>query len=218
MKKRLRLLGIRQVHQLGEFSKISLIEQFGRVGAAAWELAQGRDGASLNPGKKPDVIIASVEVDPPADTSIQILHHCQMALEKPLARMKRQGKVCNELAIEIRFASGARQDSRLPFKKGTVSVSVMLDRVRAWLEGVQFPQPVTELHLLVRLGAETGERLRLWREHAGPRPELVSLAKYLATKLGFQPLKRFETADAGAVFPERRFRLVNLPGEEAKDG
>lgn len=217
-RERLRLLGIRFVGQLCALSKEALISQFSSEGAVMHDLAHGRDGSQLVPRKKPEVITLGVDLDPPASISLQIMHHCHVMLEGPLSSIKGGGRACRELLVLIRFAAGDCQEKRLLFKRATVSPSTILDRIRVWLEGVAFPSPVTRLELSIFTGKEEGEPLRLWRQQAGAKPELTTLAQSLALKLGFQPLKRFETGDAGAILPEHRFRLVDLVKQEVRNG
>ena len=215
-KEHLHLLGVNFIGQIATFSKDALTSQFGSEGVLIHDLVQGRDERRVTPRRKADVITVKTDVDPPAANSLQILYHCQIMLEKPLASARRRGKACRELVMTLHFDSGISRYEKFLFKMATVSPSTILDRVRVWLENEEFPNVVTELELSILLTAEEGERLRLWREQAGPKPELVKLARNLTGKLGFQPFKRFKTADTKAIFPERRFKLVDLL-EEGKD-
>ena len=218
VKERLRLLGISYIGQLNLLSKESLVAQFGRQGATIADLSQGGNGYPLVARKKPEVVSVAIEVCPPATTSLQILHHCRVALEKPLADMRELGKVCRELLVRISFSAGASEEKRLPFKQATVSISTIQDRIRAWLEDIPFPSPVTGLDISLYPGSEEGEPLGLWWEQPSVRPELNTLASKLKSRFGYQPLKKFEVVDSYAVFPERRFRLVEVWKQEERDG
>ena len=217
IKERLRLLGIHYIGQLNLLSKEPLVAQFGREGAIISDLSQGRDGYPLAARQKPEVINIVFQVYPPATNSLQILQHCQVALEKPLADMREVGKVCRELLVRLTFSSGASQEKRLLFKQATASISAIQDRIRVWLEDIEFPSPMTGLGLSLYPGSEEGETLGLWRERSSAKPELNRLAGKLKSRFGYQPLKKFEVADWHAVFPERRFRLVEVRKQEMKD-
>jgi len=218
IKERLRLLGIHYIGQLNLLSRESLVAQFGREGAIISDLSWGSDGQPLVARQKPEVINILFEVYPPATNSLQILQHCQVALEKPLADMREVGKVCRELLVRLTFSSGASQEKRLVFKQATASINATQDRIRAWLESIEFPSPVTGFGLSLYPGSEEGETLGLWRERPSAKPELNRLAGKLKSRFGYQPLKKFEVADWHAVFPERRFRLVEVRKQEMEDG
>ena len=113
--------------------------------------------------------------------------------------------------------TGASEEKMLPFKRSTVSISTIQDRIRVWLEDIEFSSPVTGLQLSLYPGSEEVEMLSLWHERPSVRPELSRLAGKLKTRFGYQPLKKFEVADSHAVFPERRFRLVEVSNQEVKD-
>lgn len=218
VKERLRLLGIRCIGQLNLLSKESLVAQFGREGALISDLSQGKDGYPLVARQKPEVVSIAVEVYPPATNCLQILQHSQVALEKPLAHMRQLRKVCRELLVRLTFDTGDSQEKRLLFKRATASTSTIQDRIRVWLEDIEFPSPVTGFGLSLYPGSEEGETLSLWREGTSAKPELHRLASKLKTRFGYQPLKKFEVADWHAVFPERRFRMVEVLKQETKDG
>jgi DNA polymerase-4 len=217
VKERLRLLGIRNVGQLNLLSKGSLVAQFGREGAIISDLSQGSNGYPLVARKKPEVISVAIEIYPPATTSLQVLHHCEIVLQKPLAEVRKRGKACRELLVRVNFDTGASEEKRLPFRQTTTSISTIQDRIRVWLEDVEFPSQVTGLDLSLYPGSEEGEMLSLWRERLSVRPELNRLASKLKTRFGYQPLKKFEVADSHAVFPERRFKLEEVWNQEVWD-
>ena len=215
-RERLYLFGIRFIGQLSRFSREALVTQCASEGVMLYELSHGIDRTPLTPTKKPEVTVTT-ELEPPATIYLQILHVCQVMLEKPLDKVRAQGKVCHEILVKTVFASGVSQEKRLPLKEHTLSVSVILDRLRTWLESITFPAPVIRVEISLLLARETGKSLRLWPEHqrAGKLP--IKLANELRTRFGYQPLKRIEVAESGAILPERRFRLVDLLEEETED-
>jgi len=139
-------------------------------------------------------------------------------LKRPLERVKAQGKVCRETQVKAFFASGISQERRLLFREPTVSISVILNRLRTWLETVTFPAPVTRVELSLSLTKETGKSLHLWPEHQRMGKLPIGLANELRARFGYQPLKKIEVVDPNAILPERRFRVADILEQETGDG
>lgn len=210
IKERLYLLGIRFMGQLSQFSREALAAQFGSEGIILHQLAHGIDETPLSPRKKPELITVAADLEPPASIYLQILHACQVMLDRPLDKVKAEGKACREIAVKVIFPSGASYQRRLPLKQVTVSISVILDRLRTWLESITFPASVTRVELSLSLSRETGKSLYLWPEQKKSLSSLNALAHELKSRFGYQPLKKVQIVDAGAILPERRFRLTDV--------
>jgi DNA polymerase-4 len=208
---RLKLLGIRFIGELSRFSREALAAQFGSEGTLLYELAGGIDHTPLMPRKKPEVIAEGTELDPPATTDMEILQSCQALLDRLLPEVRAEGKVCRGVLVKVRFALGELWEKKLPLKEATGSKDAILNRIRAWLEGVKFPAPATEVRLSLWLTAETGERLSLWPDNR-LRPGLASVANELKLRFDYQPLKKAEEVKPSPILPERRFRLVDPLG------
>lgn len=217
-KERLYLLGICFMGQLSRFCREALVAQFGGEGIALHKLAHGIDQTPLIPRKKPELITVAAELAPPAGMCLQILNACQVMLDKPLSEVRARGKACREILVRVIFASGVSQEKRLPFKRATVSISVVLDRLRTWLENTGCPAPVTFVELSLSLTGDTGKNLYLWPEHEKSLSNLSELAGELNSRFGYQPLKKVQVENPGAILPERRFRLTDMLEQEATNG
>jgi len=209
-KERLSLLGIRFIGQLRQFSREALIAQFGSDGIVMHELAHGFDRTPLIPRKKRDVLTGSAELDPPAVTFIEILQTCQTVLERVLGGTNMEGKLCREILVRVRFASGTSQERRLSLKQPTNSRDAILGRLRTWLEGVRFPAPAVQVELSLCLTREQSRGLSLWPEQQKVRQELTKAANELKLRLGHQPIKKVQVVRHEAILPERRFRLTEV--------
>ncbi len=213
-RERLHLFGISLIGQLCQFSREVLMAQFGSEGLLLYELAHGIDRTPLTPRKKPEIAIAIAELDFPVTTYLQIVHYCQAILAAPLEKARAQGKACSELSVKITLASGNSQQRRLTFKQATVSVSVILDRLRTWLETITLTTDVAGIQLSLLLVRESGKRLYLWtgeeKRDDGPR----KLASDLKARFGYQPLTKVQLVDAGAMLPERRFKFAEVTDQE----
>ena len=126
--------------------------------------------------------------------------------------------MCRETQVKAFFASGISQERRLLFREPTVSISVILNRLRTWLETVTFPAPVTRVELSLSLTKETGKSLHLWPEHQRMGKLPIGLANELRARFGYQPLKKIEVVDPNAILPERRFRVADILEQETGDG
>ncbi len=209
-RERLHLLGMRFIGQLRHFSLEALAIQFGSDGAMLYELACGIDKSPLVLRKKPEVIADVTTLDPWAVTWTEILQSCRTMLEGILCNMKSRGKLCREIFVSIRFASGASEGKRLPLKEATCSDTVIIGRLRTWLESIRFPAPATEVGLSLWLVNETGRNLCLWRDYNRREQGLSNLIRECKARFGYQPLKKLEVVDADAILPERRFRLTDV--------
>lgn len=206
---RLQMLGIRFIGELSRFPPEALAAQFGDEGVLIYELACGIDQAPLMPRKKPEIIIEGTELDPPATTDIVMLQSCQALLDRLLPKARAGGKVCRELLVKVSFASGELWEKKLPMKDATSSKDVILNRIRAWMEGVRFPAPATDVKLAFWLAPETGKRLSLWSDDR-LRPGLAAVVNELKLRFNYQPLKKAEEVKPSPILPERRFRLIDI--------
>jgi nucleotidyltransferase/DNA polymerase involved in DNA repair len=212
-KDRLRLLGIRMIGELARFSLDAMAAHFGKEGSIMYELARGIDQSPVVPRKKPEAICGTAELDPPATTYLEMLAACEQILKKLIPQVTARRKVCREIRVRLRLPSGLAQEKRLPLKDATSVRQSLLTRLRAWLEGTTFPEPVAGLELSLLLEAESGRRLSLWSKQAGLRQELARAASYLKKRFGYQPMKKVLAVEPQPLLPERRFRLVDLDQE-----
>ncbi len=111
--------------------------------------------------------------------------------------------------IRIVFDSGAVSERRFPLKEATSSDAVLLSRLQTWLETIGFPAPAVQIKLSLVLCKEGGKRLYLW-PHGRIGRDLSKLAREFKARFGYQPLKRIQFIDPGAILPERRFRLKDM--------
>jgi len=209
-KKRLHLLGIHIMNQLCQFPREALQAQFGSDGTIAYELAKGIDNALLVPRKKPQLISGAAEFDPPLVTSHEMAQASQGILDRLLSEVKAKGKVCHEIKLQIRFPLGLLQERKLPLKEATSSEAVIMARLEAWLEEVNFSEPVSGMEVFLELGQEQGKKLRLLPQEGTNRQKANKVARLLKMRFGHQPLKKALVTDPDALLPERRFRFTDF--------
>jgi DNA polymerase-4 len=207
---RLSLLGLCRIGQLAEFSAGDLTAQFGSDGKTMHGLACGRDRSTLVPRARPDVIADSIELCPPAVSSTEIVQSCQLMLNNLLPSMESRGRLCGEAILRLCFELGQPQEIRLIFKEAAISEPVIMKRIKACVENMSFPSPAAGVELRLMLTGETGRKLQLWREVRDSREAMGKMTEALRARFGYQPLKKVEVVDPGAIFPERRTRLVEL--------
>jgi DNA polymerase-4 len=212
-KDRLKLLGIRIIGELARFSLDAMAAHFGKEGSTMYELAHGIDHSPIVPRKKPEAICGTAELDPPATTYLEMLAACEQILENLLPRVRARGKVCREIRVRLRLPSGLTREKRLPLKEATSVRQSLAIRLRAWLEGTTFPEPVTGLELSLLLEPDTGRRLSFWSKQAGLKQELARTLSHLKSKLGYQPMKKVIAVEPRSLLSERRFKLVDVDQE-----
>jgi len=208
-KDRLKLLGIRRVGQLADFSADDLAAQFGAEGRMISGLARGHDGSPLVPRQKVESAAGAVELFPPSVDYLELLAACRAMVYGLLEETRGRGRPCREIILRLSHEP-APEEFRLIFKEPTFSGTVIIDRLRACLENISPASPVTGVELHLVLGSEAGRNIGLWDI---AREDMVRVGEKLKGRFGYQPLKRIEVVDAGAIFPERRTRLVEM-GEE----
>jgi DNA polymerase IV len=208
-KERLYILGIRRVGQLTNFSVSDLIAQFGADGRRIYELAWGHDSSLLVPRKKPDLVYSAVELFPPSIDYLEIIKSCECILNKLLPAVRSRGKLCSEAILRLSYESTS-QEMRLIFKEAACSETVVMKRIKACVENIAFLSPVTGIELKLLLASETGRKLQLWQGDWSRRDSMRKLTEGLQSRFGYQPLKKIEVVDSGAIFPERRTRLVDM--------
>ena len=208
-KDRLRLLGLRRIGQLNAFSLNDFIAQFGAEGKRIYELSRGHDSSLLIPRSKTDSVNSTIELFPPSVDCFEILKSCECILNRLLPSVRSRGKLCSEAILQLSCES-ASQELRLIFKEPICSDSVIIKRIKACIENITFPSPVTGVGLKLLLKNETGRKLQLWQGDYGRRDSMKKLIENLQSRFGYQPLKKIEVVDSGAIFPERRTRLVDV--------
>lgn len=205
-KERLKLLGIKRIGQLAGFTRDDLAAQFGAEGRMMHDISRGRDDTPLVPRPRDDTLDASIELFPPSVDYLEILASCRAMLEELLLELRNKGRPCREIILKLSYESTS-SESRLIFKEPTYSETAVTGRLRACLENMPLASPVTGVTLRLVPGSESGRQAGLWD---GGREGLVKAGEKLRRRFGRQPLKRVEVVDAGAVFPERRTRLVEM--------
>ena len=81
-------------------------------------------------------------------------------------------------------------------------------RLVAWLEEVNFSEPVNQMEVSLKLGQEQGKNLHLLPQQRGR--EVRKVAQLLKMRFGYQPLKKALITDPDALLPERRFKFTDF--------
>jgi nucleotidyltransferase/DNA polymerase involved in DNA repair len=209
-KGRLRLLGIRFIGELTQFSRESLVAQFGGEGRLMHDLAHGIDRSPLVPRAKPETISDSIRFDCPAVSLIEILQACEIMLGNLLRRVNEQGRLCREATLRLGFISAMQEERKLALKEATTSTGAILGRLQTWLETVRFPSPVTQVGLSLSLTNEQSKKLSLWPQKHRASRELMRTAEELRLRFGYQPIKKSRVVSPKPILPERQFVLTDV--------
>jgi nucleotidyltransferase/DNA polymerase involved in DNA repair len=213
IKERLKLFGIQTVGEVSRFTREALVAQFGGEGSKVYDIARGVDVDPLVPRSKPEVICGGVQFNMPAESYLEILRGCEWVLDRLLVRARTPGKVCRGIRLRLRLISGLAKKKSLPLKEASASKESLISRLRASLEGANFPEPVDKVELALVLDHEKGRRVPLWPEHGMIKEELARAIVELKKRFGHQPLRRVAAVEAQSLIAEKRFRLIDFDQE-----
>src|SRR5690606_14143737 len=88
---RLRLFGLERLGQVADLSLSAMQAQFGKAGARAWELANGRDDAIIIPARRETRLTEEAELPAPAATVEPIVAGTRSLLQRALGRQEVRG-------------------------------------------------------------------------------------------------------------------------------
>jgi protein ImuB len=209
MHERLRLFGLEWLGQLAEIPFSALQAQFGREGARAWELANGRDDACIV-SKREEVRIDE-EMELPAPTSMlePLVIGTRALLTRALNRPEVRGHSLRRLDWRVALESGELVTRRLVFREPSSDPAYMLFVAKARIERLQLPAAALSLGLtLSGLCSEYGHQAHMWQQGPRRQKELLEAVEQLEAREGEPLVYRIVEVEPWSRIPERQLALV----------
>lgn len=127
-------LGVRTLGQLGALPEADVLARFGPDGALAHRLARGLDERPLVPRVPGPELVATAELDPPADRLDRVAFLARALAQDLHGQLSGRGLACTRLQVEAETEHGEGR-SRLWRHDDGFSPAAMVDRVRWQLDG-----------------------------------------------------------------------------------
>ena len=213
MRERLRLFGLESLAQVAALPFTAIQAQFGREGAHAWTLANGRD-SSVVVAKREELRISD-ELDLPAPTSLAgpLIAGTQMLLQRTLAHKELRGQSLRRLDWRLGLESGEQIARRFVFREPTNDPARMLFVVKNKIERLQLPSAAVSLGLtLSGLCSEYGHQGNLWQTGPRRRKELLDAIEQLNAREGEPQVFQIVEVQPWSRIPERQLALVAYGG------
>ncbi|MEP7215092.1 MAG: hypothetical protein ABI782_02505 [Anaerolineaceae bacterium] len=213
MHERLRLFGLERLAQVAALPFSAIQAQFGRDGAHAWALANGRD-TSVVVAKREELRISD-ELDLPAPTSLAgpLVAGTQMLLQRTLAHKELRGQSLRRLDWRLGLENGEQITRRFVFREPTNDPARMLFVVKNKIERLQLPSAAVSLGLtLSGLCSEYGHQANLWQTGPRRRKELLDAIEQLNAREGEPQVFQIVEVQPWSRIPERQLALVAYGG------
>ncbi len=210
---RLRLFGLEKLGQVADLPFSAIQAQFGREGARAWELANGRDDAVITPRR--EAIRVNEEVDLPAPTarSEPLVVGTRALLQRALSRPAIRGQVLRRLDWRLGLENGEQISRRTVIREPTNAPARMLLVLTGKIERLQLPAPAVALGItLSGLCSEYGHQADLWPNGPRRQRELLDAIAQLNAREGAPQVYRIVEVQPWSRIPERQLALVAFDG------
>jgi protein ImuB len=178
---RLRLLGIRTLGELAQLPHGPFVRRFGKQAAAWHHCAQGIDSTPLRPRAHELHIDAAAFGEGNAEAEEQVLFALRVLADRVCNDLERAGKAAGKVHLLFECENGDVREIESGFAQPTGDARVMLDVVRAKLEGLTFDAPITGLRMQALQLEECGAPATLFGQNgADPQALAVALARLQA--------------------------------------
>ncbi len=209
MHQRLRLLGLERLGQVAELPFSAMQAQFGRTGARAWELANGRDDSVVVPKPLEVRVAEEVELPAPSALSEPLVVATRALLLRALERPEVRGHSLRRLDWRLGLENGETVARRFVFREPTADAARMLFVAKGKIERLQLAAAAVSVGVtLSGLCSEYGHQANLWP--IGPRrqKELTEAIEQLNTRAGEPQVYRIVEVQPWSRIPERQQALV----------
>ncbi|WBL37573.1 hypothetical protein O0235_00225 [Tepidiforma flava] len=209
MHQRLRLFGIERLGQLAGLPLSALQAQFGPAGRRAWELANGRDDARLQPAPAALQVREEVDLPAPAASLGALLAGSEAALGRAFGNPELQGRAVRIVTWWAGLEDGTRVSRRLAFREPTADPRHALFVLRGKLETLRLAAPAVSVGVeLDGACSEYAHQQLLWAAGQGRRRELDEAIAQLHARAGGAQVFRIVEVQPWSRIPERQLALV----------
>ncbi len=200
---RLRLLGVRTLEDLAKLPHGPFVRRFGKAAAEWHERARGIDPTPLRPRAHELQIDAAVFGEGTAEQEEQVYFAVRVLAERICADLTRAGKAASLVRLTFECENGDVREIDTGFAQATADPRMMLDVMRAKLEGAAFDAPITGLRMQAMRLEEGGAPAALFGQNEVDRQALAVALARLHAATGSVPLRPHVRAAANF---EERFR------------
>ncbi|MCC6628356.1 MAG: DNA polymerase Y family protein [Chloroflexi bacterium] len=210
---RLLALGLRRVGDLAALPAAEVARRFGPAVAQAHALARGQDRRPLQGQGGPAERSVSVPFEPPETSLDRLLFAATGRLRELQDVLEAEGLAASDLLVTLRLEDGATVPLAAPLLALAGSTRVVLEALRARLDGEPLAAPVAELTLtLTGVGPERGRQIGLLdAARAARRPRQLEAATRLHLLLGPTGARRARLQPA--LLPEAAFTWQPWDGD-----
>ena len=209
MHQRLRLFGLERLGQVATLKFSAMQAQFGEDGRHAWELANGRDTATIVPHREELQIGEELDLPAPASLSEPLVAGTQQLLQRALNRPELRGQSVRRLDWRLGLENGEQIGRRFVFREPTNDRARMLFVVRNKIERLQLASAaVTVGVVLSGLCSEYGHQANLWQTGPRRQKELLEAIEQLNTREGEPQVFQIVEVQPWSRIPERQLALV----------
>ncbi len=209
MHQRLRMFGIERLAQVAALPLSALQAQFGPAGRRAWELANGRDGATLQPPQEVPEVRIEVELPAPATSLAALLAASEVALVRAFGQEALAGRAARIITWWAGLEDGTRVNRRLGLREPTGDAQYALFVLRAKVASLRLAAPAVSVGVvLAGICSEYAHQQLLWRSGRGRQRELDEAIAQLHARSGAPQVFRIREVQPWSRIPERQMALV----------
>jgi len=209
MHQRLRLFGLERLEQVAALSFSAMQAQFGREGARAWELANGKDDSRIVPRREELRVTEEMELPAPTALSEPIVVATRALLHRGLEHEDIRGQPLRRMDWRLGLESGEQVSRSFVFREPTNDARQMLFVARNRIERLQLASAAVSVGItLSGICSEYGHQGNLWP--VGPRrqKELIEAVEQLNERTGGPQVFRIVEVQPWSRIPERQLGLV----------
>jgi nucleotidyltransferase/DNA polymerase involved in DNA repair len=210
MLRRLRLLKLETLGELGALRRSALVAQFGQEGALAWELAQGRAHSPLRKRPRLVRVVEWLRFETPLVSHQAILAAWEQTLSRALRQPAFRGHAARQAELRGTTERGGHWERTVTFKEALTDLRRMWAALSSVLDGAQFPGPLSEVAVELKgLTEAHGQQLALPDARSAMRERLEESLRQLKARYGYCPVGRVVEMEPWSRIPERRLGLID---------
>lgn len=206
---RLRLFGLTRLGEVAALPFSAMQAQFGKPGARAWELANGKDDTRIIPARDEVRLTETSDLPAPTATLEPIIIGTKALLQRALSRPEVRGHSLRRLDWQLALESGEVLDRRVVFREPTSDPARMAFALQGKIERLQLPAAAVGLAVtLSGLCSEYGHQANLWQRGPKREKELAEAIEQLNTREGEPQVYRIVEVQPWSRIPERQLGLL----------
>lgn len=209
MKRRLDLLGLKTLAQVGALPPPALQAQFGREGLLAWRLIHDEEVGGITPAREDIRVVERMDLPSPAVQSTPLVLATEILLQRALRRPEIDGRSLRQVHWVAVLENQEHLSLKSVFKDATSEKARMLFALRSLIERQTLAAPAIAVELtLSGICSEYSRQERLWR--TGPRSDsaLGAAIEQLKVRVGRPQVYRIVEVEPWSRIPERQRALT----------